>query len=141
VSVIWSVPPSGRPAGTRRGASRLGYRAGGGLVAGCTGAATAHVAQAVARVLYLDGPRAAAPPGWLGTGVTGPAGNPMVVSAWHGDLRYDMPVSARWEQRHAIKRARTFRGRRPRRGRTASSDLEVSGDDGQGYGCSPATAK
>jgi hypothetical protein len=73
-------------------------------VAGCTGAATAHVAQAVARVLYLDGPRAAAPPGWLGTGVTGPAGNPVVVSAWHGDLRYDMPVSARWEQRHAIKR-------------------------------------
>jgi hypothetical protein len=99
-------------------------------VAACTGAATAHVAQAAARVLYLDGPRAAAPPGLPGTGVTGPAGNPVAVSAWHGDLRYDVPVSARGEQGHAIKRARTFRGRRPRRGRPASSDLEVSGDDG-----------
>ena len=76
VSVIWPVPLSGRPAGARRGASGPGHWADGGLVAGCTGVATARVAQAAARVLYLDGPRAAAPPGWLGTGVTGPAGEP-----------------------------------------------------------------
>ena len=74
-------------------------------MAGCTGVATARVAQAADRVLYLDGPRAAAPPGWFGTGVTGPAGNPVAVSAWHGELQYDVPVSARWEQRYAIRRA------------------------------------
>lgn len=101
--------PFGRLAGARRGASRLGYWAGGGLGAACTGAATARVAQAATRVLYLDGPRAATPPGLPGTGVTGPAGNPVAVSTWHGDLRYGVPVSARRDQGHAIKRARTFR--------------------------------
>src|SRR5438045_5960050 len=87
VSVILPVPPSGRPAGACRRASRPGYWAGGGLVAARIGVATARVAQAATRVLYSGGPRAAAPPGWLGTGVTGPAGNPVAVSAWRGDLR------------------------------------------------------
>ena len=109
VSVIWSYlasSPSGRPAGARRGASRLGYWAGGGLVAAAyTGIAMAHVAQAAARVLYREGPLAAAPPGWPGTAVTGPAGNPVAVSGWHGDLRSDVPVSARCVQGHAMKRA------------------------------------
>ena len=72
--------------------SRLGYWVGGGLVAAARiGDATVHMAQAATRVLYSEGPRAAAPPGWLSTGVTGPAGNPVVLSAYHGDLRYDMP--------------------------------------------------
>ena len=75
------------------------------MTAACIGAAAVPVAQAAARVLYLEGPRAAAPPGWHGTGVTGPAGNPVAVSAWHGDLRYDVPVWARWEQGPASKRA------------------------------------
>jgi hypothetical protein len=79
-------------------------------VAACTGAATARMAQPGARVICLDGPRAAAPPGLPFTGVTGPAGNPVAVSTWRGDLRYDVPASARREQGHAIKRARTFWG-------------------------------
>ena len=54
------------------------------------GTATVHVAQAAARVLYFEGPRTA-PSGQLGIQVTGPAGNPMMVSAYHGDLRYDVP--------------------------------------------------
>jgi hypothetical protein len=92
VSVTSAVPPSGRPAGARWRASRLGYRVGSGLVAVArTGTATTPMAEAAARMLYLEGPRAAAPPGWLGTGAAGPAGNPVVVSACHGDLRYDVP--------------------------------------------------
>ena len=182
------------------------------MAAACIGAATARMAQAATRVLYFAGPRTAAPPGWLGAGVTGPAGN-SVVSACHGDLRYDVPgecgrigtaiasfqasvagdyhigaaagadsgatappaatccgmahiagagavflaragtgtaliiitavrrVLARCEQGHAMTAGRAFRGLGPRRGRTTNSDLEVSGDDGQGYGCSPAAAK
>ena len=55
------------------------------------GTATVHVAQAETRVLYFEGPHAAAPPGQLSTGVTGPAGNPVVVSAYHGVLRNDVP--------------------------------------------------
>ena len=92
MSVTSPVPPPVGPAGTRRGASRLGYWAGGGLVAaGCIGAAawvvlaffgltnqvngfqrttvpgtaTVHVAQAATRVLYFEGPRTAPPSGQL----------------------------------------------------------------------------
>ena len=118
MSVTSPVSPPVRPAGTRRGASRFGYRAGGGLVAAaCIGAvawvvfaffgltnqvngfqrmtvpgtATIHVARAATRVLYFEGPRAAPPSGRLSIQVTGPAGNPVAVSPYHADLRYDVP--------------------------------------------------
>ena len=118
MSVTSPVPPPVGPAGTRRGASRFGYWAGGGLVAaGCIGAvawvvlaffglmnqvngfqrmtvpgtATVHVARAATRVLYFEGPRTAPPSGQLNIQVTGPAGNQVVVSAYHGDLRDDVP--------------------------------------------------
>lgn len=91
VSVIWAVPPSVRRSGTRRRASQLGYWLAGGLVAAvCIGAVTADRAQPAACVPYFGGPRAAASPGGLGPGVTGPAGNP-VVNADHDDLRYAVP--------------------------------------------------
>ena len=205
VSVTSPVSPSVRLAGARRRASRVG-----GLVAAaCIGPATVPMALAAARVLYFEVPRAAAPPGWPGAGVTGPAGNP-VVSACHGDLRYDVPgecgragtaiasfqasvagdfhisatpgagaggtaaaggdvlwyavahiagagvvflvragtgtaliiiTAVRCEQGHAMTASRTLRADGPRRGRMAPGNLEVSGDDGQGYGCSPAAAK
>ena len=205
MSVTSPVSPSVRLAGARRRASRVG-----GLVAAaCIGPATVPMALAAARVLYFEVPRAAAPPGWPGAGVTGPAGNP-VVSACHGDLRYDVPgecgragtaiasfqasvagdfhisatpgagaggtaaaggdvlwyavahiagagvvflvragtgtaliiiTAVRCEQGHAMTASRTLRADGPRRGRMAPGNLEVSGDDGQGYGCSPAAAK
>ena len=118
MSVTSPVPPAVGPAGIRRGASRLGYWAGGGLVAaGCIGAAawvvlaffgltnqvngfqrqtvpgtaTVRVARAATRVLYFEGTRTAPPSGQLSIQVTGPAGNQVVVSAYHGDLRYDVP--------------------------------------------------
>ena len=55
------------------------------------GTATVHVAQAATRVLYFEGPRTAPPSGQLGIQVTGPAGSPVVVSAYRADLRYDVP--------------------------------------------------
>ena len=118
MSVTSPVPSPVRPAGPRRRASRLGYWVGGGLVAAaCIGAvawvvlaffglanqvngfqrmtvpgtATVHVAQVGTRVLYFEGPRTGALSGQLGIQVTGPRGNPVVVSPYHGDLRYDVP--------------------------------------------------
>lgn len=55
------------------------------------GTATVQVTQPATRVLYLEGPRAAAPAGQLGIRVTGPAGSAVAVAAYHGDLRYDVP--------------------------------------------------
>ena len=118
MSVTSPVPSPVRPASPRRGVSRLGYWVGGGLVAaacigvvawvvfaffGLTnqvngfqrmtvpGTATVHVAQAATRVLYFEGPRTAPPSGQLSIQVTGPAGHPVAVSPYHGDLRYDVP--------------------------------------------------
>ena len=118
MSVTSAVPLPVRPAGTPRGASRLGYWIGGALVAAaCVGAAawvalaffglmnqvndfqrmtvpgtaTVQVAQAATRVLYYEGPRAASQPGQLSIAVTGPAGQVVAVTAYHGDLRYDVP--------------------------------------------------
>ena len=86
MSVTSPVSPSVRPAGARQRASRVGGLA----AAACIGPTTVPMALAATRVPYSEGPRAAAPPGWLGAGVTGPAANP-VVSPCHGDLRYDVP--------------------------------------------------
>ena len=49
-------------------------------------------------------------------------------------------VLARYEQGHAMTASRTLRAD-VRSVRMAPRDLEVSGDDGQGYRCSPAAAK
>ena len=118
MSVTSPVPPAVRAAGISPGPSRLGYWIGGGLVAAAflgaavwvvlaffgfmtqvngfqrmtvPGTATVQVTQAATRVLYVEGPRAAAPVGQLGIRVTGPGGNAVAVAAYHGDLRYDVP--------------------------------------------------
>ena len=104
----WPAPGSvtaGLLGRRRAGGSRVHWRRGLGYVAffGLTnqvngfqrmtvpGTATVHVAQAATRVLYFEGPRTAPPSGQLGIQVTGPAGNPVVVSAYRADLRYDVP--------------------------------------------------
>lgn len=115
MSVVSLVPPPVRPAGTRQRASRLGYWIGGALVAAAfigaaawvvlafvnqvngfqrmtvPGTATVQVAQPGTRVVYHESTRAASPPGQLVIRVTGPAGEPVTVSAYHGDMRYDVP--------------------------------------------------
>jgi hypothetical protein len=147
MSVTSQVPSPVHPAGPRRGASRLGYWVGGGLAAAaCIGAvawvvlaffgltnqvngfqrmtvpgtATVHVAQAAARVLYFEGPRTA-PSGQLGIQVTGPAGNPVAVSSYHGDLRYDVPG----ESGRVGKAIASFRA-------AATGDYQISADPGTG---------
>jgi hypothetical protein len=118
MSVISPVPPPVRPAGTGRRASQRGYWIGGGLVAAAfigaaawiavaflgflshvngfqrmtvPGTATVQVTQPGTRVVYYESPRAASPPGQLLIRVTGPKGEPVEVSAYHGDVRYDVP--------------------------------------------------
>jgi hypothetical protein len=153
MSVTSPVPSPVRPAGPRRGASRLGYWVGGGLVAAaCIGAvawvvfaffgltnqvngfqrmtvpgtATVHVAQAATRVLYFEGPRTGAPSGQLSIQVTGPAGNPVVVSAYRGDLRYDVPG----ESGRVGKAIASFQA-------AAAGDYQISAGPGTGAAGAP----
>jgi hypothetical protein len=150
MSVTSPVSPPVRPAGPRRGASRFGYWAGGGLVvAACIGAAawvvfaffgltnqvngfqrmtvpgtaTVHVVRAATRVLYFEGPRAAPPSGRLSIQVTGPAGDPVAVSAYHGDLRYDVPG----ESGRVGKSIASFQA-------AAAGDYQISAGPGTGAG-------
>ena len=112
------APQPVRPAGTPQRASSLGYWIGGALIAAaCIGAvvwavlaffgytnqvdsfqrmtvpgtAAVHVTQATTRVLYYESTGGAPSLGQLGIHVTGPAGNPVTVTPYSGDLRYDVP--------------------------------------------------
>jgi hypothetical protein len=118
MSVISPAPQPVRPAGTPHRPSSLGYWIGGALIAaGCIGAAlwavfafvaytnqvngfqrmtvpgtaTVQVAQATTRVLYYESRGPAPSLGQLGIHVTGPAGTPVTVTPYPGDLRYDVP--------------------------------------------------
>lgn len=150
MSVISPVPPAVRPAGTGRKASRLGYWIGSGLVAAaCIGAAAwvvvaflgfmsqvngfqrmtvpgtaaVQVAHAGTRIVYYESPRTVSPPGQLLIRVTGPAGKPVAVSTYHGDLRYDVPgVAGR-----AGKAIASFQA-------AAAGDYRISAGRGAGAG-------
>jgi hypothetical protein len=118
MSIISPAPQPVRPAGTPHRPSSLGYWIGGALIAvACIGAAvwavlafagytnqvnsfqrmtvpgtaSVHVTQATTRVLYYESTGAAPSLGQLGIHVTGPAGNPVTVTPYPGNLRYDVP--------------------------------------------------
>ncbi len=107
-----------RPADTPHGPSSLGYWIGGALIAAAwigaavwavlaffgytdqvnsfqrmtvPGTATVQVSQPATRVLYYESTGPAPSLAQLGIQVTGPAGSAVTVTAYSGDLRYDVP--------------------------------------------------